>query len=146
MVNTKFLDDLARNGEALERAHLDLLPLDEVDLGAEGFGVRIMPYQARVALGGSVAVEAHVINPFKHPATACVELAVPAGWRSEPARGEIGLEGGGEGVIRFWVHAPADWPAEGLKARRVRIAADLTVGRRRFGQHAEALLDVVSTP
>lgn len=142
-VNKKYLDDLQRYGEALERAHVDLLPFDEVDLGTEGFGVRLLPYQASVKAGGSVAIEAHVINPFAHAAKVNVELAVPAGWRAEPAVGEIELEGKGTGIINFTLHAPSDWPTAGLDARRVRIAADLTVADRRFGQHAEALVNVV---
>ena len=55
---------------------------DEVDLGTEGFGVRLLPYQASVKAGGSVAIEAHVINPFAHAAKVNVELAVPAGWHA----------------------------------------------------------------
>ena len=58
------------------------------------------------------------------------------------AVGEIELEGKGTGIINFTLHTPSDWPTAGLDARRVRIAADLTVADRRFG-HAEALVNVV---
>ncbi len=44
-----------------------LLPLDEVDFGAEGFGARVMPYRSSVTGGEELELEVEVRNPFRHP-------------------------------------------------------------------------------
>jgi hypothetical protein len=66
-----------------------------------------------------------------------VTLAVPSGWKSEPDRVSLALAPAERTEARFSVTPPPD-----LRARRVRLAADYTVGERRFGQVAEALVNV----
>lgn len=136
-VDDVYLDMLAEKGRELADVHRALLPLDDVDFGAEGVGARIEPYQATVPVGVSVRYDVEVVNPFGHDDTVEVELVVPSGWTSTPSRAAIVLPEHGSGVVHFDV-TPAGPPV-----RRARIGADLTVGRRRFGQHAEALVDVI---
>lgn len=50
-VDDRYLDMLLAKGEELARLHRALLPLDEVDFGAEGFGARILPYRSVVVNG-----------------------------------------------------------------------------------------------
>jgi hypothetical protein len=78
-----------------------------------------------------------VVNPFPTTETVLVELVVPAGWSCSPPAAQVDLAGRATGCLRFEVRSPAEgtW-------RRARIAADLRVGHRHFGQHAEALVDV----
>lgn len=128
------LEQLLVDGRRLAELHRELLPLDEVDFGAEGFGARIEPYRSLLGLGDTLELEVMVRNPFDREETATVRLAVPDGWTApDPAHAR--LPGRGEAAVRFRVK-PAG------RVRRARVAADLTVGDTRFGQQAEALVDV----
>jgi len=133
-VTDEYLERLERDGRRLAELHRELLPLEEVDFGAEGFGARIEPYRSAVAAGGTVELEVAVLNPFDREETASVRLVVPAGW-PEPEARELVLAPHAEGVMRFSVVA-------GAPASRARVGADLTVGGVPFGQQAEALVDV----
>jgi glyoxylase-like metal-dependent hydrolase (beta-lactamase superfamily II) len=130
-----YLDRLLADGERLAELHRELLPLEDVDFGAGGFGARIAPYRSAVAPGGTVALEVSVRNPFGREATTAVALVVPEGWRSPPAQ-EVELGAHAEALLRF------ELAAGPRPARRARIAADLTVDGTPFGQQAEALVDV----
>jgi glyoxylase-like metal-dependent hydrolase (beta-lactamase superfamily II) len=134
-VTPRYLERLLADGERLAQLHRELLPLDEVDFGAEGFGARISPYRSAVAPGGMVALEVEVRNPFAAAVDAEVRLRVPSGW-PEPAPQRVSLPGHGDATVRFDVTAGSEI------ARRARVAAELTVDGRPFGQQAEALVDV----
>ena len=134
-VTPGYLDRLLADGRRLAELHRELLPLDEVDFGAEGFGARIQPYRSAAAPGDVITLEVEVLNPFAAKADAVVRLCVPAGW-GEPAPQQVALPPRGSTTLRFEVLV-------GLEpARRARLAADLTVDGRPFGQQAEALLDI----
>ncbi|HWG55467.1 MAG TPA: MBL fold metallo-hydrolase [Gaiellaceae bacterium] len=134
-VTPELLDGLLRDAERVDELHRRLLPLDDVDFGVAGFGARVEPYRSEVAAGRAVVLEVHVRNPLSSSATARVELAVPDGWEA-PEPQELALDRGGEGVLRFEVTAGP------RRERRARVGVDLTVGDVRFGQQAEALVDV----
>jgi hypothetical protein len=134
-VTPAYLDRLLADGERIAELHRELLPLDEVDFGAEGFGARITPYRSTVGPGGELTLDVEIRNPFAAPAEAVVGLAVPAGW-AEPEAKEVSLPPHGTDVVRFELRAGPE------PARRARVAADLTVDGRPFGQQAEALVDV----
>ena len=68
-------------------------------------------------------------------AEAEVRLRVPAGW-PEPAPQQASLHAHGGATLLFEVVAGS------RPARRARVAAELTVDGHRFGQQAEALVDV----
>jgi hypothetical protein len=114
--------------------HDELLP-DE-SFGEEGFGARIEPYRCTVDPDGTVELEVTVRNPFPRAERARVEVALPGGFTASPASEELELMPHGEGTVRFVVRVSAE------PARRARVAADLTVGDVRFGEQAEALIDV----
>jgi glyoxylase-like metal-dependent hydrolase (beta-lactamase superfamily II) len=135
-VDDAYLDMLLAKGEELARLHRALLPLDEVDFGAEGFGARILPYRSEVAGGESGEFEVVVLNPFRRRCELRVDRVVPDGWRATPASRSVEVDGGGEAVVRFAVAPPPG------RRRRARVAANLTAGDRDFGQQAEALVDV----
>lgn len=136
-VSDDYLDMLLDKGRELARLHRELLPR-EVDFGAEGFGARIWPYRSAVPGGGELRLRVEVRNPFPGAETARVVLALPDGWRAEPEAVRLELGGHAEGVAEFLLRIPEGAPA----APRQRVAADLTVGRVRFGQQAEALVSV----
>jgi glyoxylase-like metal-dependent hydrolase (beta-lactamase superfamily II) len=133
-VDDALLDALLEDGHRLAELHRELLPLEDVDFGAAGFGARIEPYRSSVRAGGRLDLDVIVRNPFGREAVARVTLEVPEGW-AEPDAQETTLAAHGEGVLRFGLEA-------GAAARRARVGADLTVDGSRFGQQAEALVDV----
>jgi glyoxylase-like metal-dependent hydrolase (beta-lactamase superfamily II) len=135
-VDDAYLDLLEEKGAEVARLHRELLPSD-VDFEAEGAGAWIRPYQATTTVGRPFTVEVEARNPFAREDEVTVELVVPAGWRTTPATATGVVPGRACATFEFEITPPprGTW-------RRARLAADLTVGGRRFGQHAEALVDV----
>ena len=132
----RYLDRLLADGRRLAELHRRLLPVDDVDFGAEGFGARIEPYRSSVRAGDNLDLDVAVRNPFDRDAVATVRIVVPAGWEVAHGLEEVPLGPKGEEVVRFRVR-PVGEPV-----RRARVAADLTFDGVAFGQQAEALVDV----
>lgn len=135
-VAADYLEMLATRGELFRELHRSLLPLDDVDLGLEGFAARIEPYRSEVAAGTAIELDVWVRNPFPEAGEARVELVVPAGWTADPAVASTSLEGRSDGTVRFTLRTGSE------AVRRARVAADVTIGEHRLGQHAEALVTV----
>jgi len=135
-VEPGYYDALDERGAALARLHAELLPLEDADFGADGFGCVISPYEFDLAAGDAAEARVEVRNPFPTAAEATVTLVLPEGWTAPPAR-RIRLEPRQTAALAFAFRTP-----EGLTARRRRIAADVTVGGKRLGQLAEALVNV----
>jgi glyoxylase-like metal-dependent hydrolase (beta-lactamase superfamily II) len=138
VVTPAYLDHLLDTGRELARLHRLLLPLDRVDFGAEGIGVRIEPYRSVVSGGATTTFQATVRNPFGRAAQVVARAIVPPGWVVDPLVASVGMNAHEERVLTFAVAPPAD-----ATVRRSRLAVDLTVDDVRFGQQAEALVDVV---
>lgn len=135
-VDEGYLDYLVYAGEDLIEMHENLLPLDELDLGADGVMARMAPYRSRVAAGSQIALTATVRNPLDISAQATLVPVLPVGWSTEPERIEVQLAAGEERAVELLVTV-ADAPV-----RRARVALDVTIGTLRLGQHTEALVDV----
>jgi glyoxylase-like metal-dependent hydrolase (beta-lactamase superfamily II) len=135
-VTEVYLDQLDADGRRVAELHRELLPLDDVDLGAEGFGARIEPYRSTLTAGESADFEVAVRNPFGRPEVATVSFVVPQGWSVEPDQQEVHLEAHAETTVGFRL------TPTGRRVRRARVAVDLTVGGIRLGQQAEALVTV----
>jgi hypothetical protein len=97
---------------------------------------RIDPYRATVAPGGELELTVGVESPFERDATATVRVVVPEGWTVAPPEREVEVAAGSEATATFRVRAGAE------RGARARVAADVTIGETRFGQQAEALVDV----
>ncbi|MBV9846423.1 MAG: MBL fold metallo-hydrolase [Kutzneria sp.] len=136
-VDQAYLDMLLTKAEQVDEMHRELLPLSDVDFGAEGIGAWIRPYQARAAAGKPTRVQVEALNPFPDEQEVTIGLVVPSGWSCTPAESAAVVAGKSTITFDFDVTPPP-----GQTCRRARLAADLTVGGRRFGQHAEALVDV----
>lgn len=135
-VTPAYLDMLAARGAELAQVHRQVLPLDDVDFGAEGFGARIEPYRSVISGGDHQELIVTVKNPFARHEHAVVGLVVPAGWTADPLRHALEMAPLAEVEVSFKVcatEAPVD---------RARIGAELVVGDRDFGQQAEALITV----
>ena len=131
-----YLEQLWRQGAELAALHRELLPLEEVDLEGSGPLVRIHPYRSRLAAGEPLALAVDVRNPHPKAERAKLELVLPPAWSAAPAERSIELPAGHSAIVEFEV-VPSGPPV-----RRARLAADLTVGARRFGQVAEALVTI----
>jgi glyoxylase-like metal-dependent hydrolase (beta-lactamase superfamily II) len=129
------IDRMLVDGRRLAELHRELLPLEDVDLGAEGYAARIEPYRASLRRGEWLTLAVHVRNPLQDKEPVSVTLAVPRGWAVDHDAHEAVLEPGADAVFTFRVTAPRP-------ARRARVGADVTVGDLRLGQQAEALVDV----
>jgi len=134
-VEEGYLDYLVDAGEDLIEIHHSLLPLEELDLGADGVMARIAPYRSKAAPGARMRMSVMVRNPHRERATAVVRPVVPEGWQ-RPAEQRVQLEPGEERLLDVELIA-------GSPQRRARFAVDVTIGELRLGQHAEALIDVL---
>jgi hypothetical protein len=121
-VDDEFLDDITVRGATLERLTV-WLP------GST-------PTKSTILPGARADYRVAIRNPFPERHWAVVQVVAPPGWMANPERLdlEIGL---GTSESRFTVTPPP-----GTHVRRARIAVDLTVAGRRFGQQAEALVTV----
>ncbi len=133
-----YLDMLATRGELFRDLHRSLLPLEEVDLGLEGFAARIEPYRSEVVAGAALELDVWVRNPYPEAGEARVGLVLPEGWEAEPPVQTAPLDGRAETTVRFRLRVGSS------PVRRARIGADLSIDERRLGQHAEALVTVRS--
>ena len=136
-VDSAYLDMLLAEGHHLAELHRELLPLDRVELGRFGLGTRITPYRSRISPRRSTVYSVLVRNPLPRAEQVTLELVVPSQWSVEEPRRTLHLGPGREATVTFAVQPPAG------RVDRARIGVDLTAGEVRFGQVAEALVDVL---
>ena len=87
-VTDAYLDRIEADGRRLAELHRELLPLDDVDFGAEGFGARISPYHSAVAAGETLELEVEVKNPF----AAAANKRSPGSWTPWNTTGTMSSE------------------------------------------------------
>ncbi|HEX4443643.1 MAG TPA: MBL fold metallo-hydrolase [Galbitalea sp.] len=138
-VEDGYLDYLGREGQFIDDIHQRLLPLDQYDLPADSILARIAPYRSFLAPGATSEYVVTLRNPLPDRAVANVSLVVPDGWATTSAQA-ADVESGETLEMAFSVTVGR------TSARRARIAAEVTIGELRLGQHAEALVDVVTKP
>ncbi len=124
-------------GELLAQLHRALLPLEDVDFGDSGFLARITPYQATIQSGLTTSFTVEVRNPLPQTAPVVVRPIVPQGWHLAEPEILLSLAAHETGAAAFHITPPAN-----VTARRARIAVDITVNDRPFGQQAETLVTV----
>jgi glyoxylase-like metal-dependent hydrolase (beta-lactamase superfamily II) len=134
-----YLDYLVDAARVVDDVHTKLLPASQLAIGADGQAARITPYRSRTVCGTPQTFRVSVRNPFPHAVEARIALVLPLGWRStepgstEPEATQL-LGANEEAGVEFTV-VPV------TPGRRQRIAADVTIGELRLGQHAEAIID-----
>ena len=95
------------------------------------------PYLQSVGPGEEIRLDLQVTNHASRARDALAHLVLPEGWTSTPAVARAEVAAGEMAALRFIVSVPAS--AE--TGRRV-LVADLTLGERRYGQRAEAIVDI----
>ena len=129
------LDQLTPRAEMLDRLHRELLPPDSIEL--QFAGAQIHPYQTEASAGDTVDFEIEIRNPLERDEDAHALIIAPLGWQVEPTMIETRIAAHAHKIEKFSITLP-----HSIDVRRVRIAADLTIGTTRFGQQAEALVSV----
>jgi glyoxylase-like metal-dependent hydrolase (beta-lactamase superfamily II) len=137
-VTDDYLDLVTEVGDDQVRIHRDLLPLDDLDIALDGGVARIAPYYSRVETGATLRFRVTVSNPRRSVQKAMVRLVLPVGWVAVPDVVPISLPPLGRERVEVEVTV-------GGPRRRARIAVDVSVGTLHLGQHAEAVVDVLST-
>jgi glyoxylase-like metal-dependent hydrolase (beta-lactamase superfamily II) len=127
-VSDALLDRLSVDAARLVELHAELLPEEA------GVGLRIEPYRSEARVGEPVELDVVVRNPFGRAVEAELVLALSERWPLPPPQ-RLALAAGAEGTARFAL-------VPGGPGRRVRVGADLSLDGIRFGQLAEALVDV----
>jgi hypothetical protein len=135
-VDAGYLEYLRLAGYDLDETHEALLPLDELDLGADTVLCRLTPYRSAVTAGQRIVLTATVRNPHRVAARAVLRPVVPAGWTSDEDAVSVDLDPGEE------VRVPLALTAGPDAHPRSRVAVDVTIGGLRLGQHAEAIVAV----
>ncbi|MBP3966068.1 MBL fold metallo-hydrolase [Paenibacillus lignilyticus] len=136
-VEEGYFDKLQRDGESLKQLHDELLPLEQIDLGAEGYCAWIKPYQIEMSGGETTEIAVEVLNPFPQRDKVTVRLVTLPSWSTETKEQQLEIDSHKVATVQFAITAPA-----GFTANRARIAVDITIGDRKLGQQAEALVTV----
>jgi glyoxylase-like metal-dependent hydrolase (beta-lactamase superfamily II) len=136
-VDDGYLDLLADQGDEVAEIHNALLPDGELTLAPDGNVLLLEPFFRRLEAGSDVQYRATVVNPFAGPRRGEVRLVLPPGWKSQPDVASFEVDVGAEVIVEFTVTV-------GEKVgKRQRLAADLSIGQARFGQLADAVVDVL---
>jgi glyoxylase-like metal-dependent hydrolase (beta-lactamase superfamily II) len=101
--------------------------------------VFLYPYQPKCAPGQSVEMQVWYENVFDATSTLEYELVLPPGWSANPSRGLLRVAPGDKGIAPFRLTLPSD---QSLVYRRMPFTLDATIDGKRFGQLAEALVDM----
>ena len=137
-VTRAILDDFLAWARQLEVAFKRLAVVPErIDEALDPRFAVFRPYRSAATRGEQLAMELRVTNLGPEPGGLEAALDLPPGWSAEPMRAATTVEPGAESVVPFSVSVPAD----AASGRHV-ITADITLAGRRWGQLAEALVDV----
>ncbi len=139
-VDDAYLDMLEEEGQEVADLHRALLPLDEMDLGADSVLASISPYSSTVTVGVPARFTVTVRNPTREECAATIRLVLPVVLETPMDEAVVSLPAAGTVRVAF------DVVARGPAARRRPFAADVSIGDLHLGQHAEAVVDVVVAP
>jgi glyoxylase-like metal-dependent hydrolase (beta-lactamase superfamily II) len=137
-VKEGYFQKIKERAEKLVEHHRNILPLESENPGIEGFIARISPYQIQRKPGETVHCQCEILNPMDSGQLIKASLSLPEGWESIPAQIEKIVKGHQKITVDFHVQIPKEQEA----SRRIRIALEVTVGNRLFGQQAEAIITI----
>ena len=138
-VTRQMLDDFLVWARQLEGAFTQLCVVPErVNEALDPDFAVCFPYLQAARPGDQLSLDVQVTNHAEIDRPAQAHVLLPAGWDATPAvaLAEVGV--GATGSLGFSVSVPGD-----AAAGRYVLVADLTLGERRYGQRAEAIIDIV---
>lgn len=137
-VTREILDDFLAWARQIEGVFVKLCAVPAlVNEALDPDFVLFRPYRSVVACRGRLELEVRLTNHGPDLAEATLHLDLPPGWVAAPDVATLRLAAGAEGGVAFVISVPGD----AAVGRHV-ITADLTFRGRRYGQRAEALVDV----
>lgn len=132
-----FLDAMTDLGDRIVDHHRLLLPLNELDLPADGVLARLVPYAREAHAGEHLTWRVEVRNPLQEEAAAELQLVVPTDWDApEPVRLVIPARADATAEVSVRVPSSAERRTPWV------VALDVTIGALTLGQHAEAIVTV----
>ncbi len=140
-VKPGYFEMILQQGETLEAMHRELLPLETAEHGGEGYLARIYPYYRNGYAGERMEFELTLDNPYPWEINAQAQIIAPAGWKIEENPLHLRLKASSQNesqAAKFHV-IPTGPPAE-----RYRIAADIVIGDKHWGQQGEALVTLLA--
>jgi hypothetical protein len=136
-VDRKMLEDFHGWARQLEGVFQTMVAVPaEVNFALDPNFATLYPYRSPAQPGDRLALELRVTNHGVQDASARASLVLPAGWSVSSGEETARIAAGESAAVRFVVEIPSD-----ARGRHV-LCAELTLGERRFGQIAEALVDV----
>jgi glyoxylase-like metal-dependent hydrolase (beta-lactamase superfamily II) len=137
-VTRAILDDFLAWARQLEVAFKRLAVVPErIDEALDPRFAVLRPYRSASAPGGRVELELRVTNLGPEPARLETVLDAPPGWTADRPSASATVARGTEAVLPFALSVPPD-----AASGRYVVTADVTFAERRWGQLAEALVDV----
>jgi glyoxylase-like metal-dependent hydrolase (beta-lactamase superfamily II) len=132
-----FFRALDRYAEEYALVHRTAMPLgdEQVHFDVDSRAGWLVPYRTRLDDARPIPYRATIRNPMPQAADLSVRLVGPRGWKGSSAAVAAGAR----------QEVTADLtitPPPGTACRRQPIALELSVGQRRFGQVAEALVTI----
>ncbi|HEU5140466.1 MAG TPA: MBL fold metallo-hydrolase [Bacillales bacterium] len=134
--NEEIFQELLEKGKELEEIHRELLPEEIVAFQGDGTAAFLTPYQTYVDPEETFTLTATVKNPYESEEIITISLEVPSGWKVWTDVKQVSVPAGCERIETFTITAPD------VNERRARVAANITIGDKNFGQQAEALVTV----
>jgi hypothetical protein len=136
-VDRKMLEDFHGWARQIEGVFKTLVAVPaEVNFALDPNFATLYPYRNPARAGDRLSLELRVHNHGTKEAGARASLVAPPGWSVTPGEATLPIAAGETGTLRFTVEV-----APGVTGRQV-ICAELSLGEQRFGQIAEALVDV----
>jgi glyoxylase-like metal-dependent hydrolase (beta-lactamase superfamily II) len=136
-IERRTLEDFHAWAKDLEGVLTSLVAVpDEVNFALDPNFATLFPYRTQARPGQLLGMELRVTNHSSRPAELRASFVLPDGWQAEPAELRRTLAGGATVGMRFSLIVPDE-----AVGRQV-LCVDLTLGARRWGQIAEALVDV----
>jgi hypothetical protein len=138
-VTRPMLDDFLAWARQLEGVFTRLCAVPErVNEALDPDFVVCFPYLSTVEPGDPLALEVRVTNHGPSAEEARVAPVVPAGWVVEPETVTADVAPDATAALPFTVRV-----ASGAPPGRSIVLVDLVLGKRRYGQRAEAIVDVI---
>ena len=130
--------NFAQKAEEMTQLFQMLLP-GEVNFGLEPSWIQIYPYQSLARPGDTLDLQVRITNFLDRMAGVKVEFVLPNNWTSSPKSVELNLEPHERSVASVNILIPDTYK---FNYPRIAITADVIFDGRKFGQIAEATVEL----